>query len=117
MKQGYALDFLPPLNGFDGDFNTIRLGVKWSKQLSTGDMVYLQDSKSKMIFGKAEVTCIESDSFGQICLYHAKYNHSEVNRTDDNSAYRIYQLMKKMLGPHIVSHKKKAVAIYLRRIE
>lgn len=117
MRQGYTLDFMPPLTGFDGEFNTIRLGVKWTKLLKAGDVIYLQNSKDKLIFGKAEVINVEQDTFGQICLYHAKNNHSEIDRTDDNSAYRIYQLMKKMLGPHIVSHQKKAVAIYLRRIE
>lgn len=117
MVTGYVFDFVPPLTGFDGEFNTIRLGVKWTKILNEGDVVYLQDSKAKMIFAKAEVISIEQDTFGQICLYHAKHNHSEVGRADGNSASRIYSLMTKMLGPHIVSHTKKACVIYLRRIE
>lgn len=117
MQQGYSLDFVPPLSGFDGEFNTIRLGVKWTKLLKHGDVVYLQNSKDKMIFGKAEVISVEQDTFGQICLYHAKQNHSELDKDDGHHAARIYKLMVKLLGPHIVNHTKKACVIYLRRIE
>lgn len=117
MQTGYTLDFVPPLTGFEGEFNTIRLGVAWTKKLKSGDVVYLQDSKNKIIFAKAEVIGIEQDSLGQICLYHAKNNHSELGQRDGNHAARVYSLMVKLLGPHIVNHTKKACAIYLRRIE
>lgn len=117
MQQGYTLDFVPPLMGFDGEFNTIRLGVKWTKLLNSGDVVYLQNSKDKMIFGKAEVIRVEQDTFGQVCLYHAKHNHSELDKDDGHHAARIYQLMVKLLGPHIVNYQKKACVIYLKRIE
>lgn len=117
MIKGYVLDFVPPLEGFEGEFNTIRMGVKWTKLLQRGDHVYLQNSKDKMIFAKAEVISVEQDTFGQICLYHAANNHSEIGRADGNSASRIYKLMTKFLGPHIVNHSKKACVVYLRRIE
>lgn len=117
MINGYVLDFVPPLNGFEGDFNTIRLGVKWAKNLKPGDEVYLQNSKDKMIFAKAVVTSVEQDTFGQICMEHAHNNHSEIGKDDGHSASRIYKLMTKLLGPHIVKHNKKACVIYLRRME
>ncbi|WP_151708871.1 hypothetical protein [Acinetobacter brisouii] len=115
--QHYALDFMPPVLGIDDEFNTIRMGMKWTKLLKPSDIVYIQNSKDKMIIGKAVVTAIESDQLGQICLYHASKNHTELNQDDGHSTSRVYHLMKKMLGPHIVNYAKKATVIYLKRIE
>lgn len=117
MSMQYAIDFLPPIQGIDGEFNTIRLGLKWAKVLKPQDRVYIQNSKDKMIIGQAEVVSVESDELGQICLYHAQNNHTEIDSTDGRSAERVYALMLKVLGPHIVNYKKKATVIYLRKIE
>lgn len=115
MKQEFALDFAPPFVGLDnGRFNTIRLGVAWSKRLKPSDEVYIQSSKDKLITSKAIVESIEVGTVGELLMCHAADNHNEINSKDGHEAERLYRYMLKLYGPHIVNLKKKATVIYLR---
>ncbi|EPW3311205.1 hypothetical protein ACWKBX_002277 [Acinetobacter baumannii] len=117
MKH-YVLDFVPPLQGMDDHFNTIRLGVTWSKKLAAGDRVYLQNSKTKMIEGLAIVDRVIVEKLGELCAYYGADNHTEIDSEDKcRSAERLYKLTLKLYGPHIASAMKKSTVIYLRRIE
>lgn len=113
----YVIDFVPPIVGIDGDFNTIRIGLAWSKRLTVGDHVCLMDSKSKAVIGKAEVIEVETGQLGFMCMSHADKNHTELNQTDGRSSERVYALMRKLLGPHIVNYNKQSTVIYLKRLE
>lgn len=116
MKQEFALDFAPPFVGLDSErFNTIRLGVSWSKRLKPDDEVYIQSSKDKLIRSKAIVESIEVSTVGELLLCHAQLNHNEIDSKDGLEAQRLYQYMLKLYGPHIVNPKKKATVIYLRK--
>lgn len=112
----YALDFVPPLLGFDSLFNTIRIGVKWARLLKADDIVYIQDSKSKMIVSKAKVISVETGELGELCLMHADQNHSQLATPDNDSPKRVFAHLRKFHGPHIVTIEKKATVIYLMRV-
>lgn len=119
MKEEYALDFAPPFVGLNHEkFNTIRLGTSWSKRVSIGDEVYIQSSKDRLVFSKALVNEVIVGEIGELLLVHAQFNHNELHETDGKSAERLYQLMLKLYGPHILSSpRKKATVIYLRKLE
>lgn len=114
--QAYALDFAPPFAGMEHEFfNTIRLGISWSKRLKPSDTVYIQSSKDKLITATAIVESIETGPLGEILLQHAAENHNEINSNDGRAAERLYRYMLKLYGPHIINPKKKATVIYLRK--
>lgn len=114
--QAYALDFAPPFAGMDNEiFNTIRLGISWSKRIKPSDTVYIQSSKDKLITSKAIVESVETGPLGELLLEHAKHNHNEIDSNDGHEAERLYRYMLKLYGPHIINPKKKATVIYLRK--
>lgn len=114
----YVLDFIPPIEGVDGEFNTIRLGLAWAKRLAEGDTVYLMDNKAKRVIGKARVTAIFSDTLEIICEKHGHANHTQLRRklSDGDASLEVMRVITKIYGPHIAQPKKKATAIYLKRL-
>lgn len=113
-----VLDFIPPLTGFEGAFNTFRLGAGMLKKVSVGDEVFLMDGKRKVVFGRARVTQIEPGLLGELCLAHAGMNHTEVHSPDKTeSSARLFAYIRKLHGPHIALPTKRAVVVYLERIE
>lgn len=119
MKHEYVLDFAPPFVGLQHElYNTFRLGTSWSKRVTKGDEVYIQSSKDKLIFSKACVEDVIVGEIGELMLLHAQSNHNELEQKDGRSAERLYRIMQKMYGPHVLSSPhKKATVIYLRKIE
>lgn len=115
MKH-YVLDFMPPVVGTENLFNTMRIGMTWSKKLAIGDKVYLQDSKTKMIFGIAVVESVVVGGLGELCMCYGHQNHTEVNSDDPcGSGERLFKLTQKIYGPHIAKVNKKSTVINLRR--
>lgn len=113
-----VLDFIPPLTGFEGAFNTFRVGTGMLKKVAVGDEVFLMDGKRKVVFGRARVTQIEPGMLGELCLAHADMNHTEVHSADKTqSSARLFSYIRKLYGPHIAHHEKRAVVVYLERIE
>jgi hypothetical protein len=113
-----VLDFIPPLTGFEGAFNTFRLGTGMLKKVAVGDEVFLMEGKRKVVFGRARVTQIEPGLLGELCLSHAAMNHTEVHSTDKTeSSARLFAYIRKLYGPHIALPTKRAVVVYLERIE
>lgn len=115
--QTRVIGFIPPIIGIEGEFNTFRLGVKLSKELSPGEEVFLLDEKQKMVIGRAQVTRVESGALGELVVEHAAKNHTELANDPTHAHVRLYDLLKKIYGPHIVSIGKKATVIYLKRLE
>lgn len=105
----YVIGFMPPLVGLEGDFNTIRIGGKWSKTLHVGDEVALMDEKSKFIVGNAVVTDIDSGKLIEVLDKHWMNNHTGLNRAE------LEQHIKKIYGPHIAGDTKLTSVVYLRR--
>jgi hypothetical protein len=113
-----VLDFVPPLVGFEGAFNTFRVGTGMLKKTAVGNEVFLMDSNRKVVFGRARVMQMEPGLLGELCCEHASMNHTEVyNPEKTESAARLFAYIQKLYGPHIAHKDKRAVVIYLERIE
>jgi len=113
-----VLDFIPPLVGFEGVFNTFRVGTGMLKKAQVGNEVFLMDGNRKVVFGRARVTAMESGLLGELCCEHAGMNHTEVDKQDKTeSPARLFAYIQKLCGPHIVHKDKRAVVVYLERIE
>lgn len=112
-----VLDFIPPVEGLEKDFNTFRLGGSLVKRLKEGQEVFLMDGKNKVIFGRAQVTRIEPGSLGELCLMHAKDNHRELTNEPMGAPERLFKYLQKIYGPHIAIANKKTCVIYMKRLE
>lgn len=112
-----VIGFVPPVSGVDTEFNTFRLGQKYSKTLTPGQEVFLMDEKNKVVFGRAEVLRIETGKLGELCLEHAEANHRELGSTEPGAPERLFHYLQKLFGPHIATVSKKSCVIYMRRIE
>jgi hypothetical protein len=121
----YVIDFVPPLEGMGGEFNTIRLGQAWAKRIKEGDKVFLMDNKERRIFGVAVVTGLHLGTLEEICKQHGIFNHTAIanpdfsNSSDEtcrhNAATHVLNVLQKFNGPHIATPTKKSIAIYLKR--
>lgn len=117
--QHHIIDFYPPIVGLENEFNTVRLGIAWSKRLNIGDEVYLSDNKERKVIGKAVVTDIQKGKLQEICEIHAANNHinKEFQESADYSAsLKLMNVIQKFYGPHVALPTKMATVIYLRRI-
>jgi len=117
MEAIPVLDFIPPVEGVESEFNTFRLGGTLIKRLKEGQEVFLMDGKNKVVFGRAQVVRIEAGKLGELCLLHAAKNHRELANDPADAPERLFKYMQKIYGPHIAKHEKKSCVIYLRRIE
>ena len=115
--QVRVVGFVPPILGTEGEFNTFRLGGFYTKHLSPGDRVYLLNEKEKLVFGLAEVLKLESGQLWELCQAHAHTNHTELGRACADSPQRLFALLQKFYGPHIALPAKKAVVLFMRRLE
>ena len=116
MMNVPVIGFIPPHIGMEADFNTFRLGLKLSKQLTLGAKVFLMCQKTMTVFGVAEVLGISTGSLTTMLLDHALKNHSELHLQDtQNSPKRLFELMQKIYGPHIATENKKTTVVHLRR--
>ena len=112
-----VVDFIPPVVGVDGQFNTFRIGGFYAKHLTEGEEVFLMDSKAREVFGKAVVEKVEVGRLAEMCAQHAATNHTELDTPDGNNAERLMTLLQKINGPHIATPTKKTTVIFMRRIE
>lgn len=117
--MAYVIDFVPPLEGMGGDFNTIRIGLAWAKRLNVGDKVFILNNKERFIIGEALVTAIHTGTLEELCHLHSVKNHTNIARQELNESNASFELMKviqKLYGPHIATPTKKATVIALRRL-
>jgi hypothetical protein len=112
-----VVGFIPPVQGVDKEFNTFRLGSALFKRLKIGDTVFLMDEKTKIVFGTAQVTRMESGLLGALCDEHAATNHREVGSEEAGASQRLFSYIQRIYGPHIATVTKKATVIFMRRIE
>ncbi|MFT4064373.1 hypothetical protein [Paraburkholderia sp.] len=112
-----VIDFIPPIVGTEGQFNTFRIGGFYAKHLTQGEEVFLMDSKAREVFGKAVVEKVEVGRLAEMCAQHAASNHTELDMPDGKNAERLMVLLQRINGPHIATPTKKTTVIYLRRLE
>lgn len=120
--MNYVLDFIPPLEGMSGEFNTIRIGITWAKKLKAGDLVFLMNNKERAIFGTARVIEVHLGTLEEICQQHGHMNHTQKSAEPHTlpaaeTALRMMQVITKIYGPHIALPSKKTTAIYLSRVD
>lgn len=112
-----VIDFVPPVIGIEGEFNTLRLGLFYMKRLKIGDRIALLDSKDKMIIGFADVTKLYNGPLGELCMEHAPQNHTQKSEPETQAPANLLRIIQKFYGPHIATYDKKGVVIYLRRVD
>lgn len=113
----HVIEFSPPMSGFDNEFNTFRVGVKWSKRLKVGDVVGLIDTKESKLFGIAEVVGIHQGKLRQVAEQHACRNHNQLGLDPAGAADRLIANMFKRYGPRIINDDKQTTVIELRRLK
>ena len=111
------IEFTPPMGGFEGVFNTVRVGMTWSRRLTNGMKVALMDKKNSLIFGYATVELVECGALGDIVQRYAHENHNQKGLDPEGAPERLTQSMTKRYGPHIITPTKKVSVIYLRMNE
>lgn len=112
-----VIEFSPPMSGIDGEFNTFRLGVAWSKRVAPGDTVLLIDRKQFSVIGKAQVTDVKVGSLRDMSALHARHNHNQKGLDPQGADERLMSNMIKRYGPHKCLHTTKVTVIGMKRIE
>lgn len=107
--------FVPPLIGFEGEFNTFRPGVAWTDRVKPGDIVGLYDSKQEIVFGKAEVTGIDGGRIQTMLNDYAHMNHLMLSEIGD-FRNKLFAVLKKIYGPQIIGDASRVTVISLRRL-
>jgi len=110
-----VIGFIPPVVGVNGVFNTFRMGKRFAS-LAEGDEVFLMDEKRKVVFGRATVLDVSVGPVGALCACFAFENHTELDKNDGESADRLFKLLQRIYGPHIVQPHKTATVVKLRRV-
>lgn len=111
----YVIEFAPPMSGFEGSFNTFRLGLKWSRVLKPGDKVLLVDKKQSMVFAVAQVEGVHTGKLSEMAQEHAARNHNQKGLDSLEAPSRLTVNMIKRYGPHKCSENSKVTVIDLRR--
>lgn len=114
--MAYVIDFIPPLEGLSGDFNTIRIGLAWAKRLNVGDKVFILNNKERFVIGEALVTAIHTGTLEELCHLHSAKNHTQLEKVGEDTAKNLLNVVQKIYGPHIATPTKKATVIALRRL-
>lgn len=112
-----VIEFVPPITGIGGDFNTFRLGTFYFKRLIVGDRVALVDSKERLIVGFAVVTYLEMGKLADMLQLYAYMNHTQIANVGEVSRERaLMAVMQRLYGPHVATPTKNTTVIGLRRV-
>lgn len=111
------IEFYPPMSGIEGDFNTFRLGLAWSKRLSRGDRVLLIDKKQYALMGVGEVLDIHVGKLREMSTTHGCHNHNQKHLPQDGAGERVVAAMIKRYGPNKCSENSNVTVLYIRRID
>ena len=112
-----VIEFAPPLCGFEGFFNTFRLGAFYLDRLKIGETVALYDNKAKLIFGHAVVESVYAGKLSEMLVAHAALNHTQLSNLGlVEPPEALKTVIKKLYGPHIATDSKRTTVIYLRRL-
>ena len=111
-----VLGFRPPLEGFEGAFNTFRLSKAWSKRVVVGQSVLLVDEKAYQAFGVAVVTAIDVGTLAAMCHMRGWENHSQIGKTREAGEEGAWEVIQKLYGPHIALPDKPVTVLTLQRV-
>lgn len=112
-----VIGFIPPIVGVDGEFNTFRLGKKLGS-LPIASEVLLLDEKRQVVFGRAQVLDVTVGPLSALLAVYAHENHTQIILEGiHNHAENLYEILKRIYGPHIITPSKTATCIKLKRLE
>ncbi|UBM12715.1 hypothetical protein [Cupriavidus metallidurans] len=97
-----------------GEFNTIRLGGFFGKNLTVGAGVLLVDAKSHTLIGTAMVTGLHLGKLRDIAPEHARHNHNRKDDSPDVAVQNLIAAMIKRYGPHKCKETSLVSVVYLR---
>lgn len=112
-----VIEFSPPMEGLEGEFNTFRLGMAWSKRIVVGDTIWLMDKKQFLIFGSAIVTGIFVGKLRDMSDLYACRNHNQKGLDPEGANNRLIANMIKRYGPNMCDENKKVTVIEMKRTE
>lgn len=110
------LTFRPPLKGFEGEFNTFRLGTAWYYRIGPGVTAALVDTSTSTIFAKAKVVDVVTGPLADMCEEHAQYNHAMFGLDPDEAAEKMRKLIRQSYGMAEVDESSDVTVIYLRKL-
>lgn len=113
----YALDFAPPLMGLDGQFNTFRLGVAWTRRVQENDTLLLINRARSLVIGRARIHSIDSGKLSDMASKHAMFNHNHKGYSQTVAAERLVTSMIKRYGPQKCNEDSKVTVLYMEIIE
>jgi hypothetical protein len=101
--------------GLDGNFNTVRLGKAWADRLREGALVTLWNSIKDREIGVAKVKSCIVGPWQDVAPKHAHRNHTQVDQPREGAEDRLYEILRKGYGPHLMKPDRLVTAIYLER--
>ena len=111
----YFIAFRPPLLGLEGEFNTFRLGRRWSERVQVGDVVLLTDERNCQALGLAEVRYVACGPLSEACKHYGYLNHTQLALPRRGAPKRILEIVQKIYGPHIATLTRPTTVIGLKR--
>ena len=113
--------FLPALpftdeTGLQKVSNTVRVGRAWTQRLTPGQTVALYNTKTKVIFGHAEVLSMSHGRIHDILRDHAAANHLMLDLHPKDAPQTLFAWQRQNYGPRIIHDETSLTAIYLLRL-
>lgn len=110
-----VIGFMPPLSGFESNFNTVRPGSSWHSRLRKGAIIGLLDVKKNELFGKAQVVDVDKGNIINMLDKHAHANHLMRQYTSGQDK-KLLKLLIRIYGPRIINDDSVVSVINLRRV-
>lgn len=113
----HIIDFSPPMQGIEGEFNTFRLGGAWAKRVQPTDKVILMDKKAMGMLGWGEVIAIHIGRLDDLSALYGSRNHNQKHLPQEGAGDRVTAAMIKRYGPNLCRYDSKCCVIELKLIE
>ena len=112
-----VIAFKPPLIGFEGVFNTFRMGGAWVKRVAPGSQIGLLDTSTQSVFATATITDVISGDKNEMAYLHGCRNHlfKSQQLSDEVAAREIKKALRTLSGNLIYNNNTIATVIYMRR--
>ena len=113
-------EFLPAIPftdeaGMQKLFNTIRVGMAWTRRLYSGQVISLYSPKSKIIFGHGRVLHTAAGPIDDMLAQHAHANHLMLPESSEEAPSILHGWLKQNYGPRIINETTRITAIYILR--
>lgn len=111
--------FRPKLMGFDGTFNTFRMGTAWFGRLMPGVIIGLMNAENDEIFAKAEVIKVVQGKFPDMCDQHAYMNHMLLGMEPEDASEKMRGIIRQAYGKFVHGNMDSSMAtvIYLKNLQ